>query len=207
MPGLSDLLTRAGTAPPPPADAVEEGPPEPRLAGFFKKDAPIRGQLTEVGRQAGSLSRFRSRVNASVGNAVNREARTRGSTASSAVAQRFGDQETGAVTHGDVLNNALRRAKARTGIHARGDNAVRNQQLKDRLTLVRSGVADQNRSLNQSVTGSNIQAGVNVGVQDARQFGQAATADAFGGAAGALAGVLKGNKDNNGKFFDFGKKN
>lgn len=168
---------------------------ERRLAGElgspFAAQRKTRGQVTELGDEAGRLQGLRSRVNASISNAPNRAARSNTIAANTSVQQRFGDQQTGAVTHGDILDNSLRRAKTRVGIVNRGDAAVRNQQLKDRLTQVRSGVAARGRAIDTQVAGRNIQAGVNVGLGNAKARGDASSADAAGTITGALAAALK----------------
>jgi hypothetical protein len=179
----------------------------PTLSSFFDSGAGTRRQLNEVSQQADSLAGLRSRVNASIGNAPRSEGRKVRDAASLAVQQQLGDQETGAVTQGDLLSNALRRAKARVGIASRGDNAIRNQQLKDRLVQVRAGISDKSRAINEQLQGTSIRTGVANQVREARQFGKDATASAFGGALGSFGALLKGNKQDNGSFFDFGKKN
>lgn len=173
---------------------------------FTSSLAQTREQLTSLGGQADELSGLRPRVNAAIANSPDRLTRGVSNSAGSAVQQQFGDQATGAVNHRDVLNNALRRAKARVGITQRGDKAARNQQLKDRLTQVRSGILSQGGAVDTQIRGANIRAGVNVGVQDARNAASASTADLIGGTLGAFSGLLKGNKDRTGSIFDFGKK-
>lgn len=160
-------------------------------------DAGIRSQVSQIGANADSLSGLRSQVNESVSNAPDREGRGIRNAASLFSQQRLGDQATGAVTHGSVLDNALRRAKARVGIAGRGDTAIRNQQLKDRLTRVRTDVRSQGRALQMQVTGQNIKAGVNVGVGAAQRSGQAFRADAIGTTLGGISAALK-----NSSFFN-----
>lgn len=194
----------------PPSVSVTGGvlkkPPTQRLGGEFARQFVTRGQVTHLADQATAFEGLRPQVKASIDNAVHREGRALQNAGALAVQQEFGDQESGAVTHGDVLNNTLKRAKARTGIALRGDAAIRNQQLKDRLTQVRSGIGASARAIDLQVQGQNIQAGVNVGVGDAAAAGRYAQLGSYGGAAGAFAGVLAGNKTNNGSFFDFGAK-
>lgn len=172
---------------------------------FNSSLAKTREQLTSLGGQADALGGLRNRVNASIGNAPDRLTRGVSNSAGLAVQQTLGDQETGAVTHRDVLNNALRRAKTRVGIAQRGDKAARNQQLKDRLTQVRAGIANQGSAIDLQTKGANIRAGVNVGVSNARDAASQSTADLIGGGLGAFAGILKGNVDAGKKLFDFGK--
>ena len=186
---------------------TDETRPGPlKLSGSFRRDRVTRGQVTALGEQATQFEGLRGRVNADIRNAPEREGRRLRSAGGLAVQQKFGDQQTGAVTQGDVLSNALKRAKARVGIGNRGDAAIRNQQLKDRLTQVRSGIRAKGRAINLQVTGQNIQAGVNVGVGNAQARGRASTADAFGTSVGAIAATIGGNKTRTGSFFNFGDK-
>lgn len=174
----------------------------------FNSDlAKTREQLTSLSTQADALGGLRQRVNSSIDNAPDRITRGVSNAAGSAVQQEFGDHQTGAVTQGPLLANALRRAKARVGIAQRGDAAARNQQLKDRLTAARAGIRGQARALDSQVKGANLRAGVNIGVADAKARARASTADAIGGTLGGLTATLAGNRKDNGSIFDFGKKN
>ena len=157
----------------------------------FDRGLATRGQLNEVGRQASELGGFRQQLQAGIANAPDREGRVIAGRAATVTQQQFGDQQTGAVTHADVLDNALKRAKTRVGINTRGDNAVRNQQLKDRLTEVRAGMTEKARALDVQVKGQNISSGVNVGAQDAIDRVRAAQADAFGSIAGGIGAEFK----------------
>lgn len=150
----------------------------------------IRQQVDQVGAQANRLGGLRSRVGASISGAAGREGRAVRQGAGLAVQQQLGDQTTGAVTQADTLNNALRRSKARVQIGQRGDKAIRNQQLKDRLTQVRSGIARRGQGLRAQVSAENIRAGVNVGVTAAKDFGRSAVAGAAGSIAGGIGATI-----------------
>lgn len=177
------------------------------LGDAFAGQSATRSQVTQLGAQATQLEGLRGQVTRSVDNAPAREGRGIRNAASLGVQQQLGDQASGAVTHGSVLSNALRRAKARVGIAGRGDDAIRNQQLKNRLTQVRADVGSQARALQTQVTGINIKAGVNAGVGNAVSAGQAFRANAIGGVLGGAVGVLKANvQDRGGAFNFFGKK-
>lgn len=112
-----------------------------------------------------------------------------------------------ATTAGGTLSEALRRAKARQGIVQRGDKAVRQQRLKDRLSLVRSDIGRRASALDLQGAGQQIRAGVELNAQSAKNSISNARTGAFGATAGAFAGTLKGNKDREGSkgFFDFGQ--
>lgn len=167
--------------------AASQDPNQLPLGPSFFRGQVTRGQLANVGDQARRLGGLRTQVNASIDNAPDREGRRIKNVASQVVQQQFGDQQTGAVTHASVLDNALKRAKARTGIAQRGDAAVRNQQLKDRLTQVRQGITQKGRALDLQTKGQEILSGVNVAASSARSQGQAAVAGGLGTVVGALA--------------------
>lgn len=173
---------------------------------FASSLAPTRNQLTSLGTQADALGGLRQRANAAINNAPDRLTRGVSNDVGSAVQQQLGDQQTGAVTQDSTLSNALRRAKARVGIAQRGDKAARNQQLKDRLTQARAGIAAQAGGIETQLTGANIRTGVDVGVGRAKDAASQSTADLIGGTLGSFTALLAGNKKDNGKLFDFGKK-
>jgi hypothetical protein len=173
----------------------------------FAGQAETSGQLDQVGAQAAQLGGLRSNVLQGIDTAESRIGGRNRRQAANVVQQQFGDQQTGAVTHGDVLNNALRRAKTRTGIAQRGDSAIRNQQLKDRLEQVRQGIAGQARGIDLQTAGQDIKSGVALGRQSASERIAASNASAVGGILGIAGGTLKGNKDKKGSlgYLDFGK--
>jgi hypothetical protein len=162
----------------------------------------IRSQVSSLGEDRARFGQLAQRF-ATSANAIGGKLRAVGRTAASEAGQ---DPRT-ATTAGDTLSEALRRAKARQGIVQRGDQAVRQQRLKDRLQLVRSDVGRRSSALDLQTQGQQIAAGVNLSGQNARDAISGTRADALGGAMGSFAAVLKGNKDNTGSLFDFGKKN
>lgn len=150
----------------------------------------IRQQVDQVGAQANRLGGLRSRVGASISGAGEREGRGVRQAAGLAVQQQFGDQATGAVTQADTLSNMIKRAKVRGLIGQRGDKAIGNQQLKDRLTQVRSGIARRGQGIRAQVSAENIRAGVNVGVTSARDFASNAIAGDLGSVIGGVSATL-----------------
>lgn len=90
-----------------------------------------------------------------------------------------------------AMGSAERRAKVRQGIVSRGDEAVRNQQLKDRLKIAQQQATRRGSLINVLQTHENIKEGVNAGVSDANARAQASTASMFGSIAGTAAGLGK----------------
>lgn len=174
------------------------------LSSVFDAGKDTRVQLGQIGQQASQLTGLRSRVQANIGNSAARQKRQLGGAASLAAQQEAGDQATGATSHASTVANALKRAKARTGIAGRGDKAIRNQQLKNRLTQVRAGVAQKGRAIDLQTQGASIRAGVDTNKEAASLYSRSATAGAIGSAAGGLAATLKNNQTNNKSLFDFG---
>jgi len=109
--------------------------------------------------------------------------------AGSAAAQSL--QRDSGVTAGSTLDKALRTAKVRQGIINRGDSAIRNQRLKDRLAIVRAGISRSGASIDLQGAGQQIRAGVNLAGQQARDAIAAARSGAAGAAVGAGAAYFK----------------
>lgn len=163
--------------------------------------ARTRSQIESLGSDRKKFSRLARGFSTNANNIGNEQASVR--RAASAAA---GADPRNATTQGGTLSESLRRAKARTGIVNRGDKAIRQQRLKDRLKLVRSGLSRKAAAIDLQGTGQQIRAGVNINAQNARDAISGARASAIGGLAGAFAGIAKGNKDDNGSFLDFGQK-
>jgi len=168
---------------------------EDRQKSVFAGGEDTSRQLDALGTQADRLGGLRARAVRGIDTAEKRQGAAVRNAAGQQVQQQFGDQETGAVTHASALDAALKRAKTRVGIGQRGDAAIRNQQLKDRLEQVRMGIAGQARAISTQTAGQNIKAGVNLGVSDARDRISASRASAAGGIVGAVAGGIKGFRD------------
>ena len=94
----------------------------------------LKDSLVDTRRMGDFATQMGNRHTRNVANAGNELTRLRGAS-SSAVAQKF----SGGAARGFAgnLDLAVRRGKARQGILSRGDAAIRNQQLKDRLTLAK----------------------------------------------------------------------
>lgn len=87
----------------------------------------------------------------------------------------------------DALGSAERRAKIRQGIVNRGDAAVRNQQLKDRLAIAKGQVSRRGDLINTLQTAANIREGVNAGLSDANNAIRQSNAGMWGNIAGGAA--------------------
>ncbi len=85
------------------------------------------------------------------------------------------------------LEQTLRRAKARQGINQRGDKALLNQQLKDRITAVQGDVRRRGQLQQSSADAARIQAGLDVAKRSASDVTNQAIAGALGSVAGGLA--------------------
>lgn len=94
-------------------------------------------------------------------------------------------------SYADAIAGAERRAKVRQGIVTRGDAAVRNQQLKDRLQIAQGQASRRGALINTLQTAANIKEGVNTGVQDANARVRESQASMFGSIAGAAGAVGK----------------
>jgi len=136
--------------------------------------APIEEQLE------GFRSRFEDNVETSFGL---RNRLTSG--ASSAVAQRFGNVG-GRRSFAGNLEQTIRRGKARQGILNRGEKAIANQKLKDRIGIARQRIGRKGILENALGTAANIRAGVDT----TRRNTKDQVNSAFAGAAGSILGGL-----------------
>jgi hypothetical protein len=176
------------------------------LSPDFNSGQHTRNQLEGLGAQRDRFGSLRERAFSAINNAPQKAVRTLRNAGSLAAQQKLGDQQTGAFNQADALRNSLARAKARTGIVTRGEPAVRNQQLKNRLAQVRSGIGTQGRGIQTQLQGQNTRFGVEGAIHDSRAGVKAARANAIGGALGGLTASLFSNKTDNDSFFDFGQK-
>lgn len=166
-----------------------------RNAGVEQQLGPVR----ELRQQFGGL---RDRSIQRLGSTAGDRSRVRGLASAFA-----GQQPRTGTTAATTLQESLRISKARTGIVNRGEAAVENQNLKDRLTQVRGGLNRRAQLVDAAGQATNIKQGVNIRTDAAKAFSQGSDAALFGNILGAGAGFLKGNNDRNGSPFDFGKKN
>jgi len=107
--------------------------------------------------------------------------------------QRDGSNQFGGGPRGFArqLSQAEKRGKIRAGINARGDKAVRNQQLKDRLSLMRASIQKRGGIIQDAATRARIKAGGEAAQADIRANLSASRASSIGGLAGSAAGFAK----------------
>ena len=84
------------------------------------------------------------------------------------------------------LTQAVARGKARQGIYNRGDKAIRNQQLKDRMAIARQSTVRRGQLQQFSADTERVRAGADASIQSASD----STRTALTGAAGSIAGGL-----------------
>lgn len=161
-----------------------------------------RGQLGVV---QGNRERFAGLRDQFIGGVqtIAAERQQFGAATSSQAFQVLRDQGAG-TNFASSLRRGLKVAKVRQGVMNRGEGAIRNQRLKDRLQLARSGVRRKGAALSLAQTGENIRSGVDIQTRAADDRGRAADADLIGTGLGAAAGVLTQNFKNNKNIFDFG---
>lgn len=102
----------------------------------------------------------------------------------SAAQQKFASP--GAGSFAKQLEQTVRRGRARQGIINRGEPAIAQQQLKDRLEMARQGI-------NRRGTAIGLQAqatGLKTGVNEARAAAKQTVSNAMGGALGFIGGGL-----------------
>lgn len=132
---------------------------------------------------------LRNRAAASISNDVNRQRRGAGSLA--ALLSQAGTAQSGPPSSfSSAITQATRRGKARYGIVNRGDKAMANQNLRDRLTFAKAGIAREGTLQTMLSKLSNIREGVNVGVSDANADIAASNAALGGSVIGAGAGLI-----------------
>lgn len=152
----------------------------------------LRASIQRSKLDEGKFRGMRERFASVVGNQVNRENARLGKLAALGV-QR--GQPSTPTSFAGAIEDATRRAKARSGIMLRGQQAVDAQNLRDRIGFVKAGQyrrGVEQRGLQAAV---NIREGVNVGIQDANQRVAASRAAFQGGTLGGVTGFLA-NEEN-----------
>lgn len=91
-----------------------------------------------------------------------------------------------------ALADTVRRGKARQGIIDRGENAVRNQALKDRITAARSAFERRGVQSKAAADAAQIKVGNQAAVRQARHTVRSAETGLIGGILGAGANGLMG---------------
>lgn len=122
---------------------------------------------------------------------IGQEQNRMGRGANSAVQQKF--QTPGGGSFAQRLEQSMRRGKARQGIVNRGDNAIRNQRLKDRLAMAKSSIARRGQLQESSANAARLEAGLEATRSSAKDM----VSSAYGGALGFVAGgAMRGFGDN-----------
>ena len=114
-----------------------------------------------------------------------------GRGAASAVQQKF--RSPGGGSFAKRLEQNIRRGRARQGIVNRGDPAIRNQQLKDRLQLARSSITRRGTLQQTSENAMRLRSGLNASELRAKDQVGAARAGALGFAVGGAVRGFGGN--------------
>lgn len=171
------------------ANRDEQASIENRASGNLRTDVLRLGQerqemAPQVGRHVGGVGNAASRLRGR----LSRDATMR-------VAQ--GDQAA-PVSFRGALNQATRRMRARQGIVNRGDAAISNQTLRDRIQVARVNATRRGSLQNALSQAANIREGVSVGVSNANQRIAQSQASMFGSIAGAATSYLAGRGDNGG---------
>ena len=153
------------------------------FGSIFLKDSIAKGKGFE-----GRANEMASRNDAQIANVGGRLQRLRAG-ANSAVQAQSSAPVGGPRGFSRALDINTRRGKARQGIENRGENAVRNQQLKDRITQARAGLRRRGEIQQTSANVARMRAGDRANVRAVNSQ----VDSAFAGAAGAVAGgVVRG---------------
>jgi hypothetical protein len=144
----------------------------------------LKDSLVDTRRQRGFADQMGAAHARDVANVGNELTRLRAGV-SSGVAQKFA----GAPARGFAgnLDMAVRRGKARQGILARGDAAVRNQQLKDRLQLAKRSASRHGQIQGALANAANLREGGNAAAKSASDQVNSALTGAIGSIAGGVA--------------------
>ena len=161
----------------------------------FLKDSIASGREFEARGEA-----LRGKHEANVGNISGRINRI--NAGANLAAQRDGSaQFSGPRGFSRQLEQATKRGKARQGINQRGEKAVQNQQLKDRIGLARQSIKRRGQLQQSSADAARLRSGSEAFARDQN----AGVSAAFAGAAGSIAGgALRGFGDG---LFDTGDLN
>lgn len=159
-----------------------------RQAGLPAPQLPmdLQTSVAQMGKERQSLMPYRDRALTNLANQGERMAANVQRVATMRAAQ--GDRAMPTSFRG-ALDAATRRARARQGIVNRGDAAVRNQQLKDRLAVANQQLQRRGDLQNTLQQALNIKEGVNVGVSDANNRAKASRYKMLGSLAGAATKV------------------
>lgn len=145
----------------------------------------LRSSLARTREQRSGFSKLSTRQAANIGGQKDRLRRSLGAAASLKAARSSSTP----TSFAGSIQDATRRASARQGIVNRGEKAIANQSLKDRLSFVRSGLRQHGVAQQSLSQGANIREGVNIGVTDANEAINASNQALVGTAVGGIAGL------------------
>ena len=126
--------------------------------------------------------RFRTRHKQNVDN-LGQQRQRLAVTAGAGAQAKFRDP--GGASFADKLEQTIRRGRARQGIVNRGDKAIANQQLKDRLQLARAGMTRQGQLMGASASAARLQKGLDITKEQAASSVSQANAGMYGFLAGS----------------------
>lgn len=181
--------------------------PEPYERAVSKIDAKeqfgvtyLKDAIAATRPVLGRMERLGAQNQADVGN-IEGERRRVSKGISSNVAQRF---QQGGGSFRDNLTMALKRNKARQGIALRGDAAIRNQQMKDRVAFGKSALGRKAAAEGGLAQHAKLEQGVLAANTNADILRQQAMMGAFGTLAGAGVRGLQDFFSNTGGAVDPG---
>lgn len=159
-----------------------------QVQGAINDRAPnnLRADVTRMTGERDALAPAVARNIGAIGNARTRLSRQLGRDATMRAAQ--GDNAP-ATSFAGTLAAATRRARARQGIVNRGERAIENQSLRDRIAVARQN-SMRRGSLHEALAGAaNIREGVQQANASARQMIAESRANMFGSLAGGLTSL------------------
>lgn len=163
----------------------------------FLPNQTLGSQVGALAVERAGLRENRQRSIGAIGNQAARQRAMLTRGASTRVAQD--EQRQGRpVNFAGAADQAVRRMRTRQGIVNRGEAAIQNQALKDRLRIVQSGLTQRGSLQNLQQQAINIREGTNVGIQDANNRARVAQANMWGSIVGSAARLGKQWWDNRG---------
>lgn len=112
-----------------------------------------------------------------------------------AVQSKLSSKQRGPQGFARQLGQAERRGRARQQLHDRGEAALRNQQLKDRMTLIKQTLSKRGMAMDAASNAARIRAGGQEQIASAKAWGDAQVAGAVGAVAGGLARQIGGSNN------------
>lgn len=147
----------------------------------------LRTDVVRLGQERQGMEAFRARHIGGVGSAASRLRTRLSRDATGRVAQMDQAQPT---SFRGAIGQATRRMRARQGIVNRGDAAIRNQALRDRINVARNTASRRGSIHNALQNAAQIREGVNTGVSNANQRIRESRANMFGTLAGAATSYM-----------------